>query len=981
MNILWFFLAGLIGLLYAAVAKAELALSPPFENEKPTFSEGASTTRRSAENPEADQDISPPVSATDSDGHRLTYRLSGDDAASFTLDTRTGQLRTRAGILYNYEARDRYTVTIQVDDGHGGMDAIVVVIEVTDEHEPPSAPDAPTLTAATRNSLTVRWTAPENTGPPIKGYGVRYSFTGGSGEYGRLGRATVLTIGALEQDTDHTVQVRAFSAEGSSDWSATLVARTGQNQGPVFSEEASQTRELAENTEAGMHVGAPVTATDAENDRLVYSLEQWEESAFTINSASGQLQTRTGVTYDYETQSEHTVTVRVEDGHGGSATTDVTIAITDVDERPAVADAGWDLTVAAGGTVYLDGTASRILEGEPTYSWALQSWPGDNQPTLDNPTTSIPSFTAAVEGTYVVQLTFSNGSESTTDEVRVTARPSSVAGLLVTADLLVDTNRDGQVNLSDEAGEATWDEASGAVFGPNADDDDEDGVRDGWDDRVNGEADLLDMAPVVVRQIPGLHRNHAVVLDMAYTATAGGPQLFSQQANGDIVPLMRGDGRAELAPNRLVAGDLRLYIDSRLGRDTGFDGTLSLTLTVQESGTTVSQDSVALRGSPILFSHPLQPAERVFVLDIPAGRAGPNTALLDALDTHLPTSVELYRLDAAQYDDDRWVQDFMQTGYVQQPSDDGVETAVVHTQLHRPHDLRRFLPDEYLGPDAGYVYPGGAYHSSLNYGGNVEVIPPHTYNGKTYPFGRIVIGADLIRSEAMVQRQIDFFKAQGVQGPPIVVDVGWFVVAHVDEIFAVLPNRNATPEERPWVIAIASPELAVELLEDAVEQGFGDAAIFEGRGSDETTARELLADKRLMTFNTFAQQKIDTVRDRLIAEVGLTNADFREVPVLVEWDGSVFGSGLIALAPNIANLLVVDDVLFVADPEGPDVDSTDIWQQATLDAVDGLGLETHFVDVYKSYHILSGAAHCGTNVEHTGSTTPWWLNVETEDSE
>ena len=48
----------------------------------------------------------------------------------------------------------------------------------------------------------------------------------------------------------------------------------------------------------------------------------------------------------------------------------------------------------------------------------------------------------------------------------------------VVAGLLVDTNRDGQVDASDEAGEEVWTQASGAVFGPNQDDDDEDGVRD-----------------------------------------------------------------------------------------------------------------------------------------------------------------------------------------------------------------------------------------------------------------------------------------------------------------------------------------------------------------------------------------------------------------------------------------------------------------------------------------------------------------------
>ena len=555
----------------------------------------------------------------------------------------------------------------------------------------------------------------------------------------------------------------------------------------------------------------------------------------------------------------------------------------------------------------------------------------------------------------------------------ITARPSTDAVSLVTADLLVDTNRDGLVDLSDEAGEDTWGEASGAVFGPNTDDDDEDGIRDGWDGRANGDLDLLDMAPVVVRQIPGLHRNHSAVLEMEYVSTGVGPQLFYQRADGEVAWLIGSPNRrAELPLQELVAGDLQVYVDSRLGRDSGFDGQLALTLTVLDDGVMRSRDSVALRGSPILFSHHLQSAERVFVLDLPNDRP-----LLNALNAHLPASTELYRLDYSTYYGDRWIQDFMQTGYAQGPSADGAESAAAHTRLHRGRDLRRFLPDEYLGSGTGYVSPGGQYYSNFNYGGNVEVIPPHTSNGKAYPFGRIVIGGGPTPGHnAMAQRQIDFFNAQGVQGPAIVVETWWLSVSHVDEIFSVLPNHNAAEGERPWVVAIGSPSLAVELLEEAVEEGFGDAPIFAGRGGDQTTARRMLANSRLMEVNDRAQASIDTVREKLIAEVGLAESDFRELPALFEED-----SRLVALVPSMQNLLVVDDVLFIPDPEGPDVDGTDIWQQATLDAVEGLGVTSHFIDVYQSYHVLSGAIHCGTNVERAGSTTAWWLGAATEDSQ
>ena len=54
------------------------------------------------------------------------------------------------------------------------------------------------------------------------------------------------------------------------------------------------------------------------------------------------------------------------------------------------------------------------------------------------------------------------------------------------------------------------------------------------------------------------------------------------------------------------------------------------------------------------------------------------------------------------------------------------------------------------------------------------------------------------------------------------------------------------------------------------------------------------------------------------------------------------------------------------------VNGEDIWQTATLEALDGLGLESHFIDVFFSYHTLMGEAHCGTNFERSAETLSWW---------
>ena len=101
-------------------------------NTAPTFTDGASTTRSVAENTAANVNIGTAIAATDADNDTLTYTLSGTDAASFNIESATGQLKTRAAL--DYETKRSYTVTVTVSDG-SLTDAITVTINITDVTE------------------------------------------------------------------------------------------------------------------------------------------------------------------------------------------------------------------------------------------------------------------------------------------------------------------------------------------------------------------------------------------------------------------------------------------------------------------------------------------------------------------------------------------------------------------------------------------------------------------------------------------------------------------------------------------------------------------------------------------------------------------------------------------------------------------------------------------------------------------------------
>ena len=115
---------------------------------------------------------------------------------------------------------------------------------------------------------------------------------------------------------------------------AILPVSAQANNAPVFTDGESTTRSVDENTSSFDNIGAPVTATDANGDRLVYTIENAQTSPFTVVRATGQL--RVGQPLDYEAKSSYTVKVIVTDPEGATDTITVTINVNNVEEAGSV---------------------------------------------------------------------------------------------------------------------------------------------------------------------------------------------------------------------------------------------------------------------------------------------------------------------------------------------------------------------------------------------------------------------------------------------------------------------------------------------------------------------------------------------------------------------------------------------------------------------------------------------------------------------
>ena len=100
-----------------------------------------------------------------------------------------------------------------------------------------------------------------------------------------------------------------------------------------------ETISVPEDTVAGTDIGDPITAVDGDaNDKLAYSLDTASATVFTI-VAGNRPTTNQGRPRITRSENSYSVMVTARDPRGATATTTVTINVTDVDEPPGKPDA------------------------------------------------------------------------------------------------------------------------------------------------------------------------------------------------------------------------------------------------------------------------------------------------------------------------------------------------------------------------------------------------------------------------------------------------------------------------------------------------------------------------------------------------------------------------------------------------------------------------------------------------------------------
>lgn len=592
----------------------------------------------------------------------------------------------------------------------------------------------------------------------------------------------------------------------------------------------------------------------------------------------------------------------------------------------------------------------------------------------------------------------------------------SVAAATLSLQILADTNRDGVVDEGDATGKQTWTAERGAIFLPNIGDHQ---LRCPAVDLAgqplsnhelaacnDASGDTLITpefaAPIRTTSLQNLSSEAKGSIFTEPESTLGRVRIFwkSDLGNDSSSAWSLVDPELSFNATSLSQG-LTLAIDARelIKDSTTWDGTVNVVFRVSDRNQTVT-DSVAMKQAPVLIHHHLQHPNVVLSMDGRVTQSKYQSGFIQQLSATLDNLEHNFPLQLLNQTTEVWAQDFVEPGYASMPGPNGtISFRVLVRTAQSDRVAGRQVFSVFRGPGVGGFQPGlgsGFGWEEINSGGNIETSPPYTSrSGVRYANGRVILGKHFDKYPA--ESIMTFFKSQGVQ-TPFFIESGWLVAGHVDEIVQFLPCDN----ELGWTIAIVDTPSAVIILENAKEDGHGSTKTLTYHGDltpDEetifldpkelnTTINELLSDQDFFETNNYAQRYINDTLKLLLEEFPLADEDVIRVPTLWKdftYPWPEFPSGhparlhrvppgerqVRSYFPQTINGLVLGSDYLTAKPWGPNINGTDILEEATKEAYARVNMTVWFIDDYMSHHVRGGEVHCGTNTLRD-TNVEWW---------
>ncbi|MDO6683795.1 cadherin repeat domain-containing protein, partial [Oceanobacter sp. 5_MG-2023] len=272
-------------------------------------------------------------SADISDG--VTFSLSGDDAAYFSVNLATGEVTLLADA--DYETKPSYSFTVTATDGAGNFTNQAVTLAVNNLDEAaPTITSGDTATAIDENSGAgqVVYTAVADDSADISD-GVIFSLSGDDAAYFSInsatGEVTLLADADYEAKASYSFVVTATDGAGNhTDQTVTLAVNDLDEVAPTITSGDTATS-VDENSGAGQVVYTAVADDSVDiSDGVTFSLNGTDAAYFSIDASTGEVTLLADA--DYETKPSYNFTVIATDGTGNHTDQAVTLAVNNLDE-------------------------------------------------------------------------------------------------------------------------------------------------------------------------------------------------------------------------------------------------------------------------------------------------------------------------------------------------------------------------------------------------------------------------------------------------------------------------------------------------------------------------------------------------------------------------------------------------------------------------------------------------------------------------
>ncbi|CAB3698307.1 VCBS domain-containing protein [Achromobacter kerstersii] len=440
---------------HGGTAQQVITITVTGSNDAPTIS-GASTgavTEDAAQSSISGQLSKTDVDATDThtwsvnNAGKGTYGTFAVDATgkwTYNLDNTSTKVQALAA---GQQVTDSITVT--VDDGHGGTAQQVITITVTGTNDAPTISGASTGAVtedAAQSSISGQLSKTDVDATDTHTWSVNNA---GKGTYGTFsvdatGKWTynldntstkVQALAAGQQVTD-TITVTVNDGHGGTAQQVITITVTGSNDAPTISgaSTGAVTEDATQSSISGQLSKTDVDATDTHTWSVNnagkgtygnFSVDATGKWTYNLDNTSTKVQALAA-----GQQVTDTITVTVDDGHGGTAQQVITITVTGSNDAPTISGAATGAVTEDAAQSSISGQLSKTdVDATDTHTWSVNN-AGKGQYgsfavdatgkwtyNLDNTSTKVQALAAGQQVTDTITVTVDDGHGGTAQQV------------------------------------------------------------------------------------------------------------------------------------------------------------------------------------------------------------------------------------------------------------------------------------------------------------------------------------------------------------------------------------------------------------------------------------------------------------------------------------------------------------------------------------------------------------------------------------